>query len=248
MKSIPHSPIPAAAAVFAAAALLAAALSLSGCEVDSSNTSREVSNNSGTVYDFSGLYKGVGTNDTVASYLVFPSEKQSGTLLIWMRIIQDGSSLQAYDNAGENWSGSISEIEDAVARFSLDGSTTAGASVTIAGTMTYDSGESTINASWLESGGFSGSFFAVGTVSPPTTNTSTSVSISPTSATIESGGSQTFTASGGNGTYSWSHTGSCGTLSDTSGSSVTYTYSSSGTDTLTVTSGGKSASASITCE
>ena len=247
MNSAPHSRLSAAAATLAAAAALVAAMALSGCEVDSSNTSREVSNASGTVYDFSGLYKGVGTNDANGvTSLVYPSEKQSGTTLAWMRILQDGSSLQAYDNAGKNWNGSISGVEDTIARFSLEGSTTAGAAVTIAGTMTYASGQSTINASWLESG-FSGNFFAVATVSPPTTNTG-SVAVSPTSATISSGNSQTFTASGGNGTYSWSHTGSCGTLSDTSGSSVTYTYSSSGTDTLTVTSGGKSASASITCE
>ena len=247
MNSAPHFRFPAVAATLAAAAMLAAALALAGCEVDSTNTSRTVSNNSGTVYDFSGLYRGSSSDSNEVAYLVYPSEKQSGTLLTWMRIIQDGSALQAYDNAGKNWSGSISSIEDTVANFSLEGSTTADASVTIAGTMTYVSGKSTINASWLEAGGFSGSFFAVATVSPPTTNTG-SVAISPTSATISSGGSETFTASGGNGTYSWSHSGSCGTLSATNGSSVTYTYDSSGSDTLTVTSGGKTASATITCE
>lgn len=236
---------PTTAAALAAAAALVVALALQGCNVDSSNTSREVSNNSGTTYDFSGMYGPTGDG---AAYLVHPVEKQSGTKLTWMRLVQNGASLQGYDNAGKNWSGSLSTVEDTIAHFSLEGSTTAGASVTIAGTMTYASGQSTINASWLESGGFSGNFFAVGAVAAPSTNKTGGVTISPTSATLSMGGMKTFTASGGNGSYSWSHSGSCGTLSGSSGSSVTYSYSSSGSDTLTVTSGGQSASASITCE
>lgn len=228
-------------------AVPAALLALAGCETDATNTSTVVSDKSGTIYDFSGLYKANTSNADESSCLVYPAEKQSGTKLTWMRIIQDGSSLQGYDNAGKNWTGAISTVDDAVARFSLEGATTAGAAVTIAGTMTYSAGESTINASWLESGGFSGSFFAVGTVSAPSP-TPSSLHVSPTSATIASGGSRTFTASGGNGSYAWAHSGSCGSLSSSSGSTVTYTHLSAGTDTLTVTSDGKSATAMITCE
>jgi hypothetical protein len=232
------------AAVAVAAAALAAAVP-SGCSVDSTNTSGTVSNNAGTVYDFSALYRPTES----AEFLVFPSEEQSGTKLTWMRIIQNGSGLQGYDNAGKNWSGSISSVEDTVAHFQLDGATTAGNSVTIAGTMTYVSQQSTISASWLESTGFSGNFFATGTVSSPATNTPTSsLALSPDSATLALGGSCLFTATGGNGTYTWSHTGTCGTLSSTTGSSIRYTYASEGTDVLTVRSGDASATASITCE
>ena len=233
--------------VLAAAALAGAVLSaacLSGCEVDSTNTSSVVANSSGTVYDFSALYRPTGDG---VEFLVYPSSKQSGTKLTWMRIIQDGSALQGYDNAGRNWNGRISGVDDTVAHFTLDGATTAGAAVTIAGTMNYANQQSTISASWLESTGFSGNFFATGTVSAPMTP-SNSVSISPSSATIAVNEARVFTASGGNGSYSWSHSSSCGTLSGTSGASITYHHAGSGEDVLTVTSGGSSASANITCE
>lgn len=235
--------LPAAFAALATAFVLC----LAGCDVDSTNTSSVVSNNSGTVYDFSSLYRATTTDADGNGYLVYPPEKQSGAKLVWMRIVQNGSSLQGFDNAGQNWNGAISTVEDTVARFSLEGATTAGAGVVIAGTMTYSGESSTISASWLESGGFSGNFFATGTVSAPTTNTH-SVTISPSSATLHSGGSRIFTASGGNGTYTWAHSGSCGTLSASTGPSVTYSHVSAGSDTLTVTSDGKSASASIVCD
>jgi hypothetical protein len=236
--------VPVAAAALAVAVLSAACLS--GCEVDSTNTSSVVANSSGTVYDFSSLYRPTG--DAV-EYLVFPAEKQSGTKLTWMRIVQDGSVLQGYDNAGRNWNGRISGLDDTVAHFTLDGATTAGNAVTIAGTMTYASQQSTINASWLESTGFSGNFFATGAVSAPATNTpSSGLTVSPSSATLSVNEARVFTAAGGDGNYRWSHTSSCGTLSATSGSSVTYSHATSGSDVLTVTSAGKSASASIVCE
>ena len=248
MKPSRHRRFPAAA-VLAAAFAATLCLGLAGCETDSTNTSSVVSNNAGTVYDFSALYTANnGSNAEGDGCLVYPADKQSGTKLTWMRIIQDGSSLQGYDNAGENWTGAISGIEDTTARFSMEGRTTAGAAVTIAGTMSYADQQSTISASWLESNGFSGNFFAVGTVSSPGTNTSSGVKISPSSATIPEGQARTFTASGGNGTYTWAHSGSCGTLSGSTGSSVVYTHVYAGTDTLTVTSDGKSASASIVCQ
>lgn len=91
-----------------------------------------------------------------------------------------------------------------------------------------------------------------------TTDTSTSsttslalsdVTISPTSASVSQGGSQTFSASGGDSSYSWSLGSSFGTLSSSTGSSVIYFPGSSPVGsvlTLTVTSAGDSASATIT--
>lgn len=221
---------------------LAAALCFAACEIDSSNTSSVVADSSGTVYDFTGLY--TPTDNT--EFLVFPDNKQSGKKLTWMRITQDGSALQAFDNAGVNWSGSIDSLSGSTARFTLNGSTTAGAAVTISGLMAYADNASTISASWFEKGGSSANFFAHATVASPSTNV-TGLAISPSSAVISSGGSKTFTASGGDGSYSWSVSGSCASLSSTSGSSVTANWNSTGSATLTVTSGEKSASASITC-
>ena len=249
MKQTRHRRL-SATAILAAALAATLCLGLAGCETDSTNTSSVVSNNAGTVYDFSALYTANNANNAEgAAYLVYPAEKQSGTKLTWMRIVQNGSSLQGFDNAGQNWTGAISGIEDTTARFSMEGRTTAGAAVTIAGTMSYADQQSTISASWLESTGFSGNFFAKGTVSSPGTNTPVStVTISPSSATIGAGQARTFTASGGNGTYTWAHSGSCGTLSGSTGATIVYTHVSAGTDTLTVNSNGKSASASIVCE
>ena len=221
---------------------LAAALCLAACEIDSSNTSSIAADSSGTVYDFTGLYAPTDN----AEYLVYPSSKQSGQKLMWMRITQDGTALQAFDNAGSHWSGAIDSISSATARFTLNGSTTAGAAVTISGLMSYADNASTISASWLENGGASANFFAHATVASPSTNVS-GIVVSPSSATLAMGGSKTFSASGGSGSYSWSSSSSCVTLSSTSGSSVTATWSSTGSATLTVTSGEKSASASITC-
>lgn len=247
MKKAEHFRFSAIASA-ALAAVLSCAAALSGCDVDSSNTSHVVSNSSGTSYNFSGLYRPTGDG---VEYLVYPSEEQSGTKLTWMRIVQDGSGLQGYDNAGQNWSGAISTVDDAVAHFSLEGATTAGNGVTIAGTMTYASEKSTISASWLESGGFSGNFFAEAVVAPPATPTnppSGSLSITPNSATIAMNEARTFTASGGNGTYTWSHSGTCGSLSSASGTNVVYSHVESGSDVLTVRSGSETASATITCE
>lgn len=232
-KSFPARPI------FAA---LAAALCCAACEIDSSNTSSVAADSSGAVYDFTGLY----TPTDNADCLVFPSSKQSGKKLTWMRITQDGTALQAFDNAGLHWSGAIDSLSGGNARFTLNGSTTAGAAVTISGLMSYADSSSTISASWLENGGSSANFFAHATVSAPSTNV-TGLAISPSSAVLVSGGSKTFSASGGAGSYSWSISGSCASLSSTSGSSVTASWTSTGSATLTVTSGEKSASASITC-
>lgn len=231
-----------ASPVYIFLAVFAAALCFVACEIDSSNTSSVVADSSGTIYDFSGLY----TPTDGAESLVFPADKQSGEPLTWMRLTQDGSSLQAFDNAGLRWNGAIDTISGGTARFSLSGSTTAGATVTISGLMAYSDNSSTISASWLEHGGASANFFATATVASPITNT-TDIAVSPSSATISSGGSQTFTATGGSAPYSWSISGSCATLSTTNGSKVSVVWASSGSATLTVTSGDKSASASITC-
>lgn len=223
-------------------AALAAALCFAACEVDSTNTSSIAADSSGTVYDFTGLYAPADG----AEFLVYPSSRQSGKKLTWMRLTQDGTALQAFDNAGQNWTGAIDSLSGSNARFTLRGSTTAGAAVTISGLMAYSDGSSTVSASWLENGGSSANFFATATVAPPTTNVS-GLAISPSSITLAPGGSRTFSASGASGPYSWSISGSCATLSSTSGSSVSVSWASAGSATLTVTAGDQSASASVTC-
>lgn len=228
--------------------LLAWAGALAGCDVDSVDSTTAVpSDNSGKIYNYSGLYLPAGTNFSV---LVFPTNRQSGVTLTWLRLLQYGTVLEGYDNANKTWTGKISGIREGNASFTLEGATTAGNAVTLAGSLRYAEQSSTMDAAWIEPG-FSGSIFARAAVSAPTTNTPiTSLNIAPTSATLSTGNpTRTFTASGGSGSYTWSHSNaSCGSLSATTGNSITYTRLAAGTDTLTVSSEGFVATASITCQ
>ena len=234
------------ALAFASALPLFAALS--GCDVDS--TAGSTSDNAGTIYNFAGLYMNANNSETNGTLpLVFPAGRQTGRTVTWLRLLQYGSVLEGYDNASQTWSGEISGVQGGTATFSLKGLTSAGAVVDIAGTLTYASQKSTMDAASIEPS-FAGSIFAQAVVSPATTNSpGTGVSVSPTSATLSTAiTTQSFSASGGSGSYVWTHSGSCGTLSSTTGSSITYTRTSTGSDILTVSSGGESASASITCQ
>jgi len=86
----------------------------------------------------------------------------------------------------------------------------------------------------------------------PTPGQEDSLTVTPSSTTVGNGARQTFTASGGTGSYSWSLANpSYGRLSATTGSSVVYTPSPahpSATQTITVraTVNGKSRSATAT--
>ncbi|MDD2520577.1 MAG: hypothetical protein PHR34_06450 [Kiritimatiellae bacterium] len=166
----------------AAAALFALlALALAACDIGSTDsTTAIVSDNSGRIYNFSGLYVGI-TNNTANTedtnnppsvvYLVQPEGRQSGRALIWLRILQYGSVLEAYDNAGMSWDGQISSVTtEGTASFTLTGKTTAGADVEIIGSLRYASQNSTLDAAWIEPS-FSGSIIARASVSSPTTNT-----------------------------------------------------------------------------
>ena len=184
--------------IFRTAAFRASALALvlfpalgvlTGCDVDSvDSTSAVATDNSGssTIYNYAGLYARVSTNGTW-NPLVVPEGHQSGTALTWMRLLQYGTTLEAYDNVGLTWSGKISSIRGGVANFTLSGQTTAGVAVEVVGTIdASDSANAFMDAAWLEPS-FSGSIVAYATVSPvvtnvtptnpPSTNTNTSTLI-----------------------------------------------------------------------
>jgi hypothetical protein len=231
-----------------ALAIPLAALFLAACDVDSVDSTTAVpSDGSGTIYNFAGLYARVDTNGMQAP-LVFPLGRQSGTTITWLRLLQYGSRIEAYDNAGMTWAGSISTIDAGTANFSLRGRTTAGLSTEIAGALRYANQSSTMDAAWIEPA-FSGSIFATATVSPANTNSPVSglsLAANPTSVALN--GISTLTASGGTGSYTWSATGAFGSISG-SGSVVTYTRTSgtsSDSATITVTSGSATRSVTIT--
>jgi hypothetical protein len=201
-----------------------------------------VSNDGGSIYDFSGLYASVSNSTETnngANTLVYPSNRQSGKALTWLRLLQYGSVLEGYDNAGMNWEGSISSLSGSTAQFNLQGRTTTGAAVEITGALRYADQSSTMDATWIEPG-FAGSIFARATVSPAITNTpATSVSMDPsTPVTLNSSIlEESFSASGGSRSYRWSLSpDSYGSLDTYSGSKVTYTANgTTGTTTITVT-------------
>lgn len=255
---------PAPRAFALALALPLIALLLAACDVDSvDSTTAVLSDNAGTIYNYSGLYMSASnaagsTNGYVP--LVFPADQQSGESVTWLRLLQYGSALEAYDNVNLVWEGSISVQNGAVASFSLRGKTTAGASVDIVGTLSTSSSssststsgstqvastEATMNATWIEPS-FSGSIFAMATVSPAITSSPPAeLVIDPDSASLNTNRpTQVFTASGGTEPYAWTASG--GTLSASSGPTVTFT-SSQTAGTITVTdANSNSATASIT--
>ena len=216
----------------AAALALPLLVLLAGCDVDSvDSTTSVLSDNSGTIYNLAGLYMhrsydSASTNGPPP--LVYPNgagNRPSGKLITSLRLLQYGSVLEAYDSAGQTWSGSISSLQGGTATFSLRGRTSAGLSVEIAGTMVYADQSSTMDASWIEPA-YYGTLSAKATVPPANTHSPVSgLSISPKSVTLNSADfTEVFSASGGSGSYTWEVSSlTLGSVSPTTGSSVTYT-------------------------
>lgn len=234
---------------------LAALLWTVGCDVDSvDSTTSTISDNGGNFYNYSGLYMNTDEGSTNGyGALVFPEGKQSGVKLTWLRLLQYGSVLEGYDNAGMTWTGSLTAQNDAVANFNLQGRTTAGVSVDVAGTLSYASQKSTLDATWIEPN-FAGSIFGTATVSPVATNSpivtnSTKVTVSPDKWEFTiNGQAKDFEADGGNGTYTWSCTATNVKLSANSGKSITVTRTSAGNGVLTASSPSSTpGTAQITC-
>lgn len=239
-----------------ALALPLAALAIAGCDVGSTDSTTSVmSDNAGKIYNYSGLYMSI-TNESGSTNgygtLVFPANRQSGAALIWLRLLQYGSALEAYDSAGLTWSGNISAQNGEIASFSLQGRTTAGNSVEVFGTLDYDDASrlSTMDATWIEPN-FAGSIFAQATVSPVATNSPSptngtgNVTLTASSYNVSSNEAISLTASGGD-TYTWSSV-TYGVLVP-SGSIAAYTRTSgtsSNSETITVSSDGDSDSVTI---
>jgi hypothetical protein len=239
------------ALAFGLALPLAALLGTIGCDVDSTDsTTSVVSDNDGKIHSYAGLYMNTEEGSTNGyGALVFPANRQSGVKLIWLRLLQYGSVLEGYDNAGMTWAGSISAQNGAVASFGLQGRTTAGVSVDIAGTLSADEQLATMDAAWIEPG-FAGSIFGTAAVSPvatnsPITTNALTLTASPTSLALNE--SSQLKAKYGTGSYSWPTNAAFGTITS-SGDSAVYTRTSgAATDsaTITVTSGSESNSVEI---
>lgn len=232
--------------------LAGAAAVFCGCEVDSAS---DVQRNLGV--DFTGFYSRTGnSNETVAIV-----SKNTGAPITSFQLRQGGDRLEAIDNHNIIFKGSIGSFNGSVATFELVGRTTAGNKATISGTLTASGGstgtvgntEGTMRGTWIEDA-FYGTVFAVASIPGVSQGGggggggSGALTISPGSATVAIGSSQTFNAAR-NGTsvsVTWSISAGIGSLSTFNGSSTTFTRTAGGSATLSATDDlGNTASASI---
>ena len=214
-------------ALLAAASLAGAgALVHSGCDVSSAN---EVVRATGV--DFTGFYS--NANGPMI-------QNNTGADITTMNLRQTGDRLEGVDNNGMIFRGSLSETGDNAASFLLKGSTTAGQEGTLNGSLTGSGTAATLSGTWIEPTLISAAF-ATATINPNTTptNGTSNLTISPSgTVNLTVNGTRTFTANGGSGTYTWAVSStSLGSLSTTTGASVTYTARSTGTQTLTLSDG-----------
>lgn len=197
---------------------------LCGCEVGSSDS---VTRNVG--FDVTGFYQ----------HPNYPAQKlvaeNTGSPITSLSLNQTGDQLEARDNNGIVFSGTIGDASDSSASFTLEGETTAGQSATISGTITVDGGNATMRGTWIEPSLYS-TVYGIGTV-PTTASPVEDFRIEPSSATISTNSSIDLTIIGGQpgGDVSWSNH-SIGSLTEVSDNVVRYTaFGMPGTNTITAT-------------
>jgi hypothetical protein len=212
---------------------------LSGCEGDSAETLvRNIA------FQVSGIYRNPG--DSNNGKLV---SNNTGSPVTQMDLRQTGDQLEAIDNNGLIFKGTIGNASDTEGSFTLEGQTTAGQPATLSGSIRKSSGDSTeaeMRGTWIEPSLF-GTVVGVATVPPNrsggsnTNNTGGggsggNISVSPSFATLANDGdTQVFTATGGNGNFSWSVGNiSRGSVTPPTGPSVTYTRLTAGINILNV--------------
>ena len=218
---------------------LTSLLMLAACSIeDSDSTVRAVPVN------FSGFYS--NNNNAITT-------QNSGNTVTSLDLIQNGDGLEGIDNNGHVFRGTLGQVaSDNSATFTLEGRTTANQSVIINGTLSGEGTSATMRGSWIEPSLF-GAVFATATINPiddgdnNETNT-TAFAVSPSGpVSLATGASQTFTASGGSGSFTWSVSSSAlGTLSATSGASVRYTAINDGTQTVSATDGTDTINVTVT--
>lgn len=154
--------------------LLAGLIGLTACEIDSSESvTRDVDINVSGFYDNDGAV--VVSRNTGASIKSFD-------------LRQSGDQLEAVDNNGKRFSGTIGSVNGTVASFTLTGNTTANQEATITGSISVsstdnNSGEGVMRGTWIEPSLY-GTVYAVAdgisiqTNAPsPGTNTNTAANV-----------------------------------------------------------------------
>ncbi len=231
--------------------LAASAFVFSGCEIDSAT---DVQRSVGV--DFSGFYTRSNSSNSVVPIVT----RNSGAPVTSLQLRQGGDRLEGIDNNNIVFRGSIGTFDGTTASFELTGRTTAGNDVTISGTLSTSGGSNetgattgTMRGTWIE-GAFYAAVFAQASVPGVSSGGGgggggggSDLIISPNSATVSIGSSQTFNASrsGSSVNVTWTLSSSIGTLSTFNGSSTTFTRTAGGSATLSASDGSRTASAAI---
>ena len=147
-------------------------LVLTACSVDSANSVvRSVNAN------VAGVYRNSDSNSNNGKLV----SANTGSSVTSLDVRQAGDQLEAVDNNGIIFRGTIGDVLDGIASFNLAGRTTAGNKALISGNITIGSGQGTMRGTWIEDSLF-GTVFGIANgpsiitnTPPPTTNTNTLV-------------------------------------------------------------------------
>lgn len=202
-------------------------LAITGCEIGSADSVVRT-----VTIDFTGYYEG-NIQDGDTAYL---TSRNSGARVRYMMLRQNGDQLEAIDNNQLVFRGTLGNVIESTATFTLEGSTTVGNPVTISGSLS-ETGErtSTIQGTWIEPE-FYAIFSGRGTINPSPTNQPSQLTLNTSSTSIKTNATVTLMASGAS-RYDWSASGSAsGNLASTSTSTGNNSWSSTGSaGTVTIT-------------
>ena len=175
---------------------------VAGCSTDSSDTFiRDVSVN------FSGFYENPNSDRIVA--------QNTGSAITSLDLRQTGDTLEAVDNNGRIWRGSLGEVQNGRSSFELNGQTTAGTEATFSGNISSSDGGSTgsvnsangtMQGTFIEPSLFS-TFYAEASIPGSTggsdDNSSGTMSLTSGKSQLGSEGATILQVNGGTGPFSW---------------------------------------------
>lgn len=123
-------------------------VSTTSCEVESADEVAPVVSSDGEIINVAGVYRNSDTNRNNGAF-VYPAN--SGQRVTQINLRQNGNNLEGVINGGRVLRGTIGAARGLSASFSLSGSTSAGNSVTVSGTIEIvDNQRGLMRATWIE--------------------------------------------------------------------------------------------------
>lgn len=172
----------------------------------------------------------------------------SGAPVESLNLRQSGDQLEGVDNNGIIFRGSIGRvIEGAAATFTLQGAATSGQPVTISGNIEVSGGNATMRGTWIEPTLYSTVYGQATVPQVPTDGggnggggNGDALAVAPSSVRIAAiGGTQVFTASGGQGRIIWTLSrpdlGAATAVDGSRNERVTYAANGTGNNVITAT-------------